>query len=152
MGVIGDGTKIWNPELSNLYGDFEIGCSCNIGAFVEIGPGVKIGNNVSIAAFCFIPFGVTIEDNCFIGPRVTFTNDRYPPGGRDNWLPILVKEGVSIGAGSIILPGVTIGMGSMVGAGSVVTKDIPDGVRVIGNPARRRIPQIINCVKGEIQR
>lgn len=139
-------TKIWHPDKVNIYGDCIIGCYCNIGAFVEIGPGVIIGNNVNIAAFCFIPSGVTIEDNCFIGPRVTFTNDKYPPGKREDWLRTYVKTGASIGAGSVILPGVTIGSGALVGAGSVVTKDVPDGRRVVGNPARMLIQPIpIRC-------
>lgn len=138
---IGESTKIWHPELVNIYGSKEsickIGSCVNIGAFVEIGPGVVIGNNVSIAAFCFIPFGVTIEYSCFIGPRVTFTNDKYPPGNKEDWRPILVKHGTSIGAGSIILPGVTIGENVLIGAGTVVTRDVSNNSRIVGNPGRR---------------
>jgi acetyltransferase-like isoleucine patch superfamily enzyme len=151
MPHIHPSTKIWNPELTNIYGDCQIGKNCNIGSYVEIGPGVKVGNHVSIAAFCFIPYGVTIEDHCFIGPRVTFCNDKYPPGGRENWQPILVKEHASIGAGSIILPGVTIGKKALIGAGSIVCQDIPDGWRVVGNPCKRIIPPVINCMGGEIR-
>jgi acetyltransferase-like isoleucine patch superfamily enzyme len=132
---IGENTIIWRPEFVNLYGDFKIGENCNIGAFVEIGPGVIIGDNVRIAAFCFIPSGVTIEDDCFIGPRVTFTNDKHPPGDKKDWSPTLIKKGAVIGAGSIILPGIIIGEGAMIGAGSVVTKDVNAGCVVIGNPA-----------------
>lgn len=133
--VIGEGTKVWRPELVNLYG-CRIGNNCNIGAFVEIGPGVVIGNDVRIAAFCFIPEGVTIEDGCFIGPRVTFCNDRFPPSSKDQWEPILVRRGASIGAHSVILPGVTIGERAMIGAGSVVTRDVPDREIVCGQPAK----------------
>ncbi len=129
-------TKIWHPDLVNIYGDCQIGQRCNIGAFVEIGPGVVIGDDVSIAAFCFIPSGVTIENGCFIGPRVTFCNDKHPPGPKDAWAPINVRKRASVGAGAIILPGVTVGERALVGAGSVVTKDVPDGVIVYGNPAR----------------
>jgi UDP-2-acetamido-3-amino-2,3-dideoxy-glucuronate N-acetyltransferase len=148
---IGKRTKIWHPELCNLYGDFIIGEDCNIGCFVEIGPGVIIGDRCRIGAHCFIPEGVTIEEDCFIGPHVTFTNDRYPPGGREAWRPILVRKKVSIGAGSVILPGVEIGEGAMVGAGTVVVRNIPAGIRVVGNPARRIIPAIIKCERGEMK-
>jgi len=131
--------KIWHPELVNIYGDCQIGAFCNIGCFVEIGPGVIIGDNVSIGAFCFIPSGVMIENDCFIGPGVVFCNDKYPPGPKDGWLPILVKTGAKIGAKVTILPGVTIGERTLVGAGSVVTKNLPPDIIVMGNPARRRI-------------
>ena len=132
---IGEGTKIWHPELVNLYG-CRIGNNCNIGAFVEIGPGVVIGNNVRIAARCFIPEGVTIEDDCFIGPRATFCNDRFPPSSKDQWEKILVRRGASIGAAAVILPGVTIGERAVIGAGSVVTRDVAAGETIYGIPAR----------------
>ncbi|HQM30694.1 MAG TPA: acyltransferase [Syntrophales bacterium] len=132
---IGEGTKIWHPELVNLYG-CRVGNNCNIGAFVEIGPGVVIGNNVRIAAHCFIPEGVIIEDDCFIGPRATFCNDKNPPSSKDQWEGILVKRGASVGAHSVILPGVTIGEKARVGAGSVVTRDVPAGETVCGQPAK----------------
>ena len=135
--TIGKGTMIWHPDLVNLIGDCVIGNDCNIGAFVEIGPGVIIGNWVKIGAHCFIPTGVTIEDDCFIGPATVFTNDKYPPGDKRNWGKIWVRRGAAIGAGCIILPSVTIGEDALVGAGSVVTKDVPAGWKVVGNPARR---------------
>jgi UDP-2-acetamido-3-amino-2,3-dideoxy-glucuronate N-acetyltransferase len=134
---IGKGTKIWHPEMTNIYGDCVIGENCNIGAFVEIGPGVVIGNNVRVGAHCFIPSGVIIHDDCFIGPGCVFTNDRYPPGHKVNWESTVVLKGASIGAGCTILPGITIGTEASIGAGTVVTKDVPDGWRVIGNPMRR---------------
>ena len=120
----------------NLYG-CEIGDNTKIDAFVYIEEGVKIGNNVKIRPFTFIPEGVTIEDDVFIGPNVTFTNDKYPRS-RGEWklLKTVVKKGASIGAGSVILPGITIGENAMVGAGSVVTKDVPPNAVVAGNPAR----------------
>ena len=131
---IGKGTKIWRPELSNISETAEIGENCKIHSHIWIGDGVKIGNNVKIQAFSFIPTGVEIEDNCFIGPRVTFTNDKYPPSG--NWSKTLIKSGVSLGACVTILPGITIGENSRIGAGAVVTKDIPANVVACGVPAR----------------
>lgn len=142
---IGKGTKIFQPDLVNLYG-CEIGDNCKIGAFVEIRKDVKIGNNVKIQAFAFIPEGVTIEDGVFIGPHVCFINDKYPRAiNRDGSLKTaedwettktIVKKRAAIGSNSTILCGVTIGEHAMVGAGSVVTKDVPTKVLVIGNPAK----------------
>lgn len=131
---IGKGTKIWHPELSNIDDSVVIGENCKIHSHVWIGAGVKIGNNCKVQAFCFIPTGVTLEDNVFLGPRVTFTNDKYPPSGK--WTNTLVKNFVSIGAGAVILPGLVIGENSRIGAGAVVTKDVIDGVTVCGNPAQ----------------
>lgn len=89
-------------------------------------------------AFVFIPTGVTIEDNVFVAPGVIFTNDKHPRvSGKWKLLPIKVKEGASIGAGAVILPGITIGKKAIIGAGSVVTKDVPDNAIVAGNPARQ---------------
>lgn len=133
--IVGKRTKIWHPSRVNIYG-CRIGEDCNIGDFVEIGPGVVIGNRVRIGAHTFIPEGVTIEDDCFIGPRVTFCNDRYPPSHRDKWEKIVVRRGAAIGAGAIILPGVIIGEGVLVGAGAVVTSSIPDKHKSYGHPSR----------------
>ena len=132
---VGKGTKIWKEDLSNI-GFAEIGENCKIHSHVWIGNGVKIGNNVAIQAFSFIPEGVTIEDNVFIGPRVTFTNDKHPPSGRENWQKTVVKSGASLGAACTILPGITIGKNAKIGAGSVVTRDIPDDVVACGIPAK----------------
>lgn len=139
---VGKGTKIWKP--SNIYGDVEIGDNCSIGAFCEIGGSeldgkswaVIIRNNVRIGAHSFIPGGVTIADNAWIGPGVTFTNDKHPPSYGKHWKHTLVQYGAVIGARAVILPGVTIGVAAKVGAGAVVTKDVPDGVTVCGNPAQ----------------
>lgn len=131
---IGEGTVI--HDQVNLY-KCKIGKNCKIDAYVYIEEGVKIGDNCKIRPFVFIPTGVTIGDNVFIGPNVTFTNDKYPKA-RGEWklLPIKVNAGASIGGNSIILPGVTVGKNALVGAGSVVTKDVPDTAIVAGNPAR----------------
>lgn len=132
--VVGEGTRIYDQV--NLY-KCKIGKNCKIDAFVYIEENVEIGNNVKIRAFTFIPSGVRIEDDVLIGPHVIFTNDRYPRA-RGKWrlLKTIVRKGASIGAGSVILPGVHIGKYSLIGAGSVVTKDVPDYSIVVGQPAR----------------
>ncbi len=130
---IAKNVRFWHKEHSNI-GDCEIGEGSVIHSHVWIANGVKIGKRVKIQAFTFIPEGVTIEDDVFIGPRVTFTNDRYPPS--DKWGRIFVKKGAAIGASSTIIVGVTIGENSLVGAGSVVTKDVPPNAKVYGVPAK----------------
>ncbi len=132
-------------DYINLYG-CEVGDYTKIGAFVEIQRNAKVGRNCKISTHTFICEGVTIEDNVFIGHGVIFVNDTYPrataPNGRlqndDDWAVefTLVKKGASIGSGVTILPNVTIGENAIVGAGSVVTRSVPDNVIVAGNPAR----------------
>ncbi|MEM0449096.1 MAG: acyltransferase [Methanomassiliicoccales archaeon] len=131
---IGEGTIV--RDFVNLYG-CKIGRDCKIAAFTEIQRGVIIGDRCKIEAFAFIPSGVTIEDEVFIGPHATFTNDLHPRAVGD-WsiTPTLVKKGASIGANATIVCGITIGEGAMVGAGSVVTKNVPPRTLVVGNPAR----------------
>ncbi len=132
--AIGEGTII--RDYVNLYG-CRIGRDCKIAAYVEIQRGVTIGNRCKVEAFAFIPSGVTIEDEVFIGPHAVFTNDLHPRAvGEWEVVSTLVKKGASIGAGAVIVCGVTIGENAMVGAGSVVTKDVPPGVLVVGNPAK----------------
>lgn len=130
---VGSGTRIFDQV--NLY-KCHIGNGSKIDAYVYVEEGVTIGNRVKIRPFTFIPSGVTIEDDVFIGPHVTFTNDKYPRINAD-WTLIrtTIRRGASVGAGSVLLP-VTIGKNSLVGAGSVVTRDVPDNVTVAGNPAR----------------
>jgi len=131
---IGDGTVI--HDQVNLY-KCKIGKNSKIDAFVYIEEDVVIGENCKIRPFVFIPTGVTIEDNVFIGPNVSFTNDKYPKvKGEWKLLQTRIKKGASIGANSVILPGVTIGEEALVGAGSVVTKDVPSRAIAAGNPAR----------------
>lgn len=126
---IGEGTFIWFRELSNI-GRIECGKGCVIHSHVWIADGVQIGNRVKIQAFAFIPEGVLLEDDVFIGPHVCFTNDKFPPSHRTKWAPTVVKKGAVIGANATILPGVTIGVSAVVGAGAVVTKDVEDGAIV----------------------
>jgi UDP-2-acetamido-3-amino-2,3-dideoxy-glucuronate N-acetyltransferase len=120
----------------NLY-KCKIGKNCKISSFVYIEQDVVIGNNCKIRPFVFIPTGVTIEDNVFVGPNVTFTNDQYPKvEGEWQILKTTIKKGASLGANSVILPGLCIGKNALVGAGCVVVRDVPENAIVVGNPAR----------------
>lgn len=147
---LGKNVKIYN--FVNIYG-CEIGDNTKVGSFVEIRDSVKIGKNCKIQAFAFLPQGVILEDEVFIGPHACFVNDKIPratTGGRlkeigKDWKPLttIVKKCASIGANATILGGITIGKNSVVGAGSVVTKDVPPNSIVAGNPAK-----VIGIVKG----
>ena len=128
----------------NLYG-CTIGDNTKVGAFVEIQKNATIGNNVKVSSHTFICEGVTIEDDVFIGHNVSFINDKYPHATSEgrlqteaDWqvVPTRVKRGASVGTSATILCGVTIGEKAIVGAGSVVTRDVPDNTVVAGNPAR----------------
>ena len=131
--TIGPGTKIWN--FVNLY-ECEIGRDCMIGTFVEIQAGVKIGDRTRVQSHSFVCELVTIGSDCFIAHGVMFINDTAPPQReRDKWKETVVEDGVSIGSNATILP-VRIGKGAMIGAGAVVTKDVPPGAVVAGVPAR----------------
>jgi len=140
---LGKDVKIFS--FVNLYG-CEIGDRTKIGTFVEIQKGAKIGKDCKISSHTFICEGVTIEDRVFVSHNVTFINDKYPratnPDGsiqtEEDWvcIPTLVKEGASIGSSATILCGVTIGKNAIVGAGAVVTKDVPDNTTVAGVPAK----------------
>jgi UDP-2-acetamido-3-amino-2,3-dideoxy-glucuronate N-acetyltransferase len=131
---VGEGTRIYDHV--NLY-ECKIGKNCKIEPYVYIEGEVAIGDNCRIKPFVFIPTGVTIADDVFIGPNVTFTNDKYPRA-RGEWelLETKVKKGASIGANSVILPGLTIGEYALIGAGSVVTRNVPDYAIVSGSPAK----------------
>ncbi|MDB5540174.1 MAG: acetyltransferase [Devosia sp.] len=143
--AMGEGVVLHHPELINLY-DCSIGSGTRIGSFVEIQKGAVVGERCKVSSHCFICEGVSIEDGVFLGHGVMFTNDRYPRAvtesgklktGADWSLErTLVKRGASIGSNATILPGVTIGERALVGAGSVVTRDVPDDAVVAGVPAR----------------
>ena len=140
---LGRGVRIF--AFTNLYG-CELGDDVKVGTFVEIQKGVKIGHRCKISSHTFICEGVTIEDEVFVGHNVTFVNDLFPRATaasgqlqtEADWkcVPTIVKRGASIGSGATILCGVTIGQRALVGAGSVVTRDVPDDAVVAGNPAR----------------
>jgi len=142
---IGSGTRIW--AFAHVLRGARIGRSCNIGDHAFIEDGVRIGDCVIVKNQTMIWNGVTIEDEAFIGPGVKFTNDRHPRSRHlpaaarryahvENWLaPTLVRRGATIGAGAVIVCGVTIGAFASIGAGAVVTRDVPDHRLVVGNPA-----------------
>jgi UDP-2-acetamido-3-amino-2,3-dideoxy-glucuronate N-acetyltransferase len=148
------GRNVTIYDFVNLYG-CEIGDNSKIGTFVEIQKGAKIGRNCKISSHTFICEGVTISDNVFVGHHVVFINDPYPRSTTndrmqtdDDWtcIPIRVRKGASIGSNATILCGVTVGQNAIIGAGSVVTRDVPANTIVAGNPAK--ILRKINESKG----
>lgn len=141
---LGTGTRVFHPDLVNLYG-CSIGDETKVGTFVEIQKNASVGARCKVSSHTFICEGVTIEDEVFIGHGVMFINDRYPhatAGGQlqteANWevIPTLVQRGASIGSGAVIMCGVTIGEYALIGAGAVVTHDVPAHSVVAGVPAR----------------
>ena len=154
--VVGADTRVW--AFAHILDGAVIGSGCNIcdGCYVErgavLGDRVTLKNNVAVFG------GVTLEENVFVGANVSFINDRHPRCGRDWTLEkVLVKQGASIGAGAVIMAGVTIGKYAMVGAGAVVTKDVPNHALVVGNPAKlvgyvsgcgRKLDEHLRSVKG----
>lgn len=133
---IGEGTRVWQYVV--ILPGAVIGRDGNICSHCFIENKVVVGDRVTVKCGVQLWDGVTLEDDVFVGPNVTFTNDQQPRSrnAAAELLPTLVKKGASIGANATILPGLTIGEGAMVGAGAVVTKDVPPGVTVVGNPAR----------------
>ena len=132
---IGEDSRIW--QYSVILAQAEIGKNCNICAHTLIENDVVIGNNVTVKSGVFLWDGITIQDNVFIGPNVTFTNDKHPRSKQypEEFFRTVIEQGASIGANATILPGIKIGKNAMIGAGAVVTKDVPEKAIVIGNPA-----------------
>jgi len=145
LAQIGEGVRIWNH--CQVREDARIGSGTILGKDSYVDFGVQIGENVKIQNGAYIYHGTTIESGVFVGPGVIFTNDKRPRAinpdgslkGNDDWDvgKILIRYGASIGAGTVILPGITIGRFALIGAGAVVTRDVPDHALVIGNPARQ---------------
>ena len=136
--TIGRGTKIWH--FSHIMSDCEIGEDCNIGQNVVISPLVKLGRGCKIQNNVSVYTGVTCEDDVFLGPSMVFTNVINPRAAvsrKDEYRPTLLKKGCSVGANATIVCGHTLGEYCMIGAGSVVTKDVPPHALMVGNPARQ---------------
>lgn len=133
---IGIGTNVW--QFTVVLPGAVIGQNCNICSLCFIENDVVIGDNVTIKNGVQLWDGLRIEDDVFIGPNVTFTNDKFPRSKKypDHFLVTTVKRGASIGGGAVILPGITIGEYAMIGAGAVVTRDVPARCIVVGNPAK----------------
>ena len=141
---LAEGVRIFQPTLVNLYG-CSIGSETKIGAFVEIQKNASVGARCKISSHTFVCEGVTIEDEVFVGHGVMFINDRHPRAttdgrmqGEQDWqvVPTRIKRGASIGSGAVIMCGVTVGESALIGAGAVVTRDVPDHAIVAGVPAR----------------
>ena len=132
---VGEGTKIWH--FTHVCKGAKIGKNCSLGQNVFIGPDVEIGDNVKIQNGVSVYTGVKVEDYVFLGPHCVFTNDLYPRSFGD-WqiTETVLKKGCSVGANATVICGVTLGAYSMVGAGSVVTKNVPPAALVVGNPAK----------------
>ncbi len=142
--MLGNRVRVFQPDLVNLYG-CTIGDDTKIGAFVEIQKNAVIGARCKVSSHAFVCEGVTIEDEVFVGHGVVFINDKQPRACTNGKLqseadwkvtPTIVRKGASIGSGAVIMCGVTIGEKAMIGAGAVVTKDVPPGAVVAGVPAR----------------
>lgn len=134
--TIGSGSRIW--QFVVILAGARIGSDCNICSHCLVEGDVVIGDRVTVKSGVQVWNGLRIANDVFIGPNVTFSNDKYPRSGNRNFecLATIVEEGAAIGAGATILPGIRIGANATVGAGAVVTKDVPAGVTVVGNPAR----------------
>jgi UDP-2-acetamido-3-amino-2,3-dideoxy-glucuronate N-acetyltransferase len=141
---VGRRTRIWH--LAQVRSGARIGADCNIGRGVYIDGGVVVGNRVKIQNYVSVYNGVTVEDGVLVGPHAVFTNDKRPRAvtptmrlkGPDDWQLVrtLVRQGASIGANAVLVCGITVGRWAMIGAGAVVTRDVPDHGLVVGNPAR----------------
>ena len=156
---IGAGTRVW--AFAHIMDGARVGAGCNVGDHAFIESGVVVGTGVTVKNNVLLWDGVVVEDLVFLGPNVVFTNDRSPRAGvrvdRTTLVPTLVQHGASLGANTTIMCGVTIGMWALIGAGSVVTADVPAHALVVGNPAHRigwvcecsrRLPKVLACSCG----
>jgi len=143
---IGEGTRIW--AFCNVQKNVTIGVDCNIGDHCFIEQNVTLGDRVTVKNGVSLWEGLTVEDDVFIGPNAVFTNDLYPRSKAylDKPVPTLLQEGCSIGANAVILAGRTIGRFAMIGAGAIVTRDVPDFTLWLGNPARQ-VGYVCRCSK-----
>ena len=131
---IGPGTTVW--QFVVVLDGAVIGADCNLSAHTLVEGGAVLGDRVTLKSGVYVWDGITLEDDVFCGPNVTFANDRYPRSKQPfNLEGTIVKKGASLGAGAVILPGITIGERAMIGAGAVVTRDVDDDAKVVGNPA-----------------
>lgn len=139
---IGKGSRVWH--FANVEDDVSMGDRAVIGSHTYVGRGVKIGNGARIQSFVSICRNAVIEDEVFISPHVCITDDKHPRAGNPDYHaePPTLKRGCTIGASALIMPGVVIGEGARVGAGAVVTKDVPPGETVMGVPARLRLASV----------
>ncbi|MCA3185294.1 MAG: N-acetyltransferase [Cupriavidus sp.] len=136
---IGEDTRIW--QFTVVLAGAVIGRNCNINAHCFIENDVVIGDNVTVKSCVYVWDGLRLEDNVFVGPNVTFTNDKYPRSKQypeQGFPKTTICRGASIGGGAVLLPGITVGENAMIAAGAVVTRDVPAGATVVGNPARIR--------------
>lgn len=133
---IGDNTLVW--QYAVILAGAHIGSNCNINCHTFIENDVTIGNNVTVKSGIYLWDGITIGNDVFLGPNVTFTNDKYPRSKQypEEFQRTTIEDGASVGAGAIILGGITVGRKAMIGAGSVVTKNVPAGELWVGNPAK----------------
>ncbi|WP_434610360.1 N-acetyltransferase [Pseudomonas sp. D2-30] len=134
--LVGENTRVW--QYSVIMEGAKIGNDCNICAHTLIESDVEVGNRVTLKSGVFLWAGMRVEDDVFIGPNATFTNDAFPRSKQypEKFATTTLKKGASIGANATILPGLTIGSYSMIGAGAVVTEDVPEYAVVVGNPAK----------------
>jgi UDP-2-acetamido-3-amino-2,3-dideoxy-glucuronate N-acetyltransferase len=132
---VGPETRVW--AFAHVMPDARVGAECNVCDHTYIDNGVVVGNRVTIKSGVSLREGMVVEDDVFLGPQATFTNDRFPRS-RQPWTRegIVIKRGATVGAGAVVLPGITIGERAMVGAGAVVIKDVAPDTVVVGNPAR----------------
>ena len=144
QAIVPDNTNVW--QFCVLLPKAKIGQNCNICSHCFIENDVVIGDNVTIKCGVQLWDGLRVEDNVYIGPNVTFTNDKFPKSKNKNWqlLQTRICEGASIGAGATILPGITIGQNAVIGAGSVVTRDVPECETWVGNPAKKSCKEVTN--------